>query len=303
MGLQHILGIIFAIIVLGLLGVYYFAPFDRLEFTSNPPNYNFSLDSQVSLDNIQFYSNMRFPSKYISYKLSNCPLQKQNDIEYAIEIIENLTILDFYPVVSDEDLSVSCNETMRYEGNMFVAGEGGPGQIIQSGKYYVIVKAKVLLIRESNCERPNIAIHEIFHALGFSHSNNENNIMYNYTHCKQIIGDEIPQLINELYAIPSSPNLIIENASAIINGRYLDINISVRNVGLGDSRKAHIYVKGGESVIREIDLKELGVGNGVMVGVGNLWVNKGIESLELFIDYPNEELNKTDNNLYLELKE
>ena len=58
---------------------------------------------------------------------------------------------------------------------LFIAGEGGPSNITKSGDFSVITHGSILLIKESKCERPNIAIHELLHALGFDHSENPNN--------------------------------------------------------------------------------------------------------------------------------
>lgn len=296
------LGVIFVILVVILLGVYYFMPFKELEFEVHQGNYNFSIN-ESSLDNMQFYPNMRYPSKYISYKISNCSIKKKEDMRDAFDILENITILDFYPISSDEDISVTCDERARFEKNMFVAGEGGPRKIVKSGDYNVILSGMVLLIRDSSCKRPNIAIHELLHALGFKHSENPNNIMYNYTSCKQTIGEDIPALLDELYLIPSSPDLTFEGVSANMHGRYLDMNMTVRNVGLGESREAKIYIKMGESVLKEVELIELEIGGGRMISLSNLWVSKiNIDEIILEINYDFDELDKENNNISLKIK-
>ncbi len=276
-------------------------PFNELEFSSGPKNYNFSIEGNAS--SIQFYPNMRYPNKDISYKITDCPLQKQGEMLQAFEILNNLTVLNFNPVASGEEITITCDERTRFEGNMFIAGEGGPTKIVKSGGFNVILSGMVLLLRESKCPNPNVGIHELLHALGFIHSNNKHNIMYNYTNCDQTIGAEIPNLIEELYETPAKPNLIVEDASARMSGRYLDLNFSVRNMGLADSNAAVIEIRMDDRLLKEIDLEALELGSGQIIGLSNLFVSRfdeGKLELEIVYDYP--ELYKEDNTLLLVLK-
>ena len=300
MGIKAILGAIFIIIVFGLIGIYYFMPFSELEFTSNPLNYNFTIDGNTS--NMQFYSNMRFEEKELSYKISDCNIKKQEEMRTAFEIMENLTVLSFYPVSDNEDITVTCDERAKFEGGMFIAGEGGPTQVVRAGLYNVISHGKILLLRTSDCERPNVAIHELLHVLGFVHSNNPNNVMYNYTSCKQTVGDDIPNLINELYSIPNYPDLVFENASARMNGRYLDLEMTVKNFGLEESKPTLIKINMKDDTLKEIELEGLGIGNGKIISVSNVFVGKlNIEDIELVIDYSEKELDKENNKIILEI--
>ena len=302
MSVKTILSALFIVVAMSMIIIYYFMPFSELEFSANVGNYNFTLDGEEVKD-MQFYQNMRFESKHISYKIHNCTIAKTENMRDAFDIVENLTILQFNPAADNEDLTITCDEREKFEGGMFIAGEGGPTRIIQSGMYSVITHGKILLIRASKCERPNIALHELFHALGFTHSTNPNNVMYNFTNCKQTIGDDIPDLINDLYSVPSHPDLIIENASAYMHGRYLDLNISVRNVGLGESVKSLVNVKMGDSIVREVEVDPLTVGIGQVITIRNIRVWKlSIEYIEMGIEYPHVELDKTNNKLNLVLK-
>ena len=133
--------------------------------------------------------------------------------------------------------------------NYFVAGEGGPTNISSTNDFNVITHGQVLLLRDSDCPTPNVATHELLHALGFAHSTNPNNVMYPVTNCDQTIGQDIPELINTLYSTPSYSDLSFANASAIIHGRYLDTNISISNNGLNDSEQGNIgYLRRWKSV-------------------------------------------------------
>jgi len=105
MGLKGILTIIISLILISSI-FFYFIPLNTLEFISVPENNNFSLfqfDEQM-----QFYPNMRYASNEISYQISNCILQKENDMTNAFAIVENLTSLKFKPVLNDEEISITC---------------------------------------------------------------------------------------------------------------------------------------------------------------------------------------------------
>src|SRR4030065_2906540 len=115
MGRKSILTILFLLLVV-LLMAFYFIPFNTSNFYSTGNN-NFSITPGSEM---QFYPNMRFPDPEISYKISNCPLQKQNDMKFAFEILENLTSLEFYSVGGNEEISVTCEERARVENGLFI---------------------------------------------------------------------------------------------------------------------------------------------------------------------------------------
>jgi len=294
------LSFLFFLIVIGLLLFYWFIPFGKTSFETK--SYNFNLENQTS--EMQFYENMRFLEKDISYKIYDCPLKKSNDMEQAFEIIANKTILDFYEVNLGEDIIVTCDSKNKLEEGMFIAGEGGPTNISISGKFNIILHGKILLIKESDCQLPNVALHELLHVLGFNHSENENNLMYPYLNCKQTIGEDMLNLIDELYSIENLPDLAFENVSALMNGKYLDTNVSVRNNGLKISENVKVNIYSDDKFVKEIDFGELDVGRGKEIRIQNVWVSKiNIEQLRFEIDYNYDELEKTNNNLFLKIKD
>ncbi len=298
-----ILLMVFTLVMVILLTVYLFIPYNMNELDfSKPENSNFNLEGNYS--KMQFYNNMRFPSTDISYRISpDCNLQKKASMEEAFEIIENLTILNFYPVSFDEEIIVDCDSKTRIEGGMFIAGEGGPTNITVSGDLNIIFKGKILLLREPKCSKPNVALHELFHVLGFDHSENQDNIMYEITKCSQTIGDDIPAFINDIYSIPSYPDLAFEDAQGNLNGKYLNANLSVRNQGIIDSKNTKILIYADDKMVKEINLEGLKVGYGTKISLYNIWVNKiSIDKITFVINSSFDEMSIENNQLVLNLK-
>ena len=125
--------------------------------------------------------------------------------------------------------------------------------------------------------------------------------MYPVSKCKQEIGDDMIELINELYLIPQQPDLIIENATAIINGKYLDAQISVRNQGLIISPESKLVISIGDDRIKELKLERIDVGYGRVITLTNLFVFKlSINEIKFEIENELIELDKENNIVVLE---
>ena len=95
-----VLGIVFTIFVVFLLVFYWIIPRNVMDFGIKVGHSNFSISSEYK--EMQFYKNMRFSTPRISYRIFDCPLQKEDEMEYAFEIMSNLTMLDFYFVDNNE---------------------------------------------------------------------------------------------------------------------------------------------------------------------------------------------------------
>ena len=305
MTLIKFLSMLLTLGIIAMLAIYFFLPFNfnTTEFLiKKPAHTNFSLNNS-SLQDMQFYKNLIYPTKQISYKISACHLQKEGPIERAFDIIENKTILDFRSVTTNEDISVRCDSKIKSEERFFIAGEGGPTNITITDNFNVILHGSVLLLRESKCSEPNIGLHEIFHALGFDHSSNPRNIMYNLSKCDQEISKDMINLIEEIYSYPSYADLAFQNVSAKMSGRFLDLNLTVKNNGLKKSENSIIKIYADEKLIEELDLEPMEIGTGRIVRLQNLLVTKiSINELKLIIEYTHNELDKLNNEIVLEIK-
>ena len=249
--LSSIFTIVIFLIIVSLLFSYFFLPYPGNDLflksgDVNAPSYDNS--------SIQFYSNMRFPDKTISYKISDCPIKKTSDMEDSFIILENLTSLNFYPVTDNEQVIITCSsETRESEQNgFFIAGEGGPLNITLTDNFNVIQKGKILLLRDLKCENPNVGIHELLHVLGFTHSQNPDSIMYEVSKCSQVITSDIVNEINRLYSTSSLTDLVVNNLTASTHGRYLDVSFSVVNHGLKESEGADAIILINEEEIERI---------------------------------------------------
>ena len=301
MGWKIFLSFVFFLMVIFLLAFYWIFPSDSFEFGIKTRNSNFSIGA-LSGD-MQFYPNMRYPNQKISYQIYDCPLQKKNDMERAFDILANKTILNFYPIYNNEEISVKCDSKTRIESNMFIAGEGGPTNITKTDKFSVIYNGEILLIKESQCENPNVAIHELLHALGFKHSNNPDNIMYNFSKCSQTIGDDMTITIDNIYSYPSYADINIENVSAVMHGIYFDVNLTVMNEGLIDSGDAKIKIYADNKMIKELDLTSIGIGYGRVVSLYNIFIKQmSVDELKIVAETDFNELDKTNNEVLLQIK-
>ncbi len=299
MAMKSVVGLLFLLIVLVLLGIYWFFPIGTTEFIIVNQSNN---GGNLSYSTLQFYKNMRFPENKISYRIENCPLKKKDDMVRAFEMIEEISPLNFYVSLNPE-ISITCDSTARIEEGLFIAGEGGPTNITQAENFNVINSGSILLLRESSCSFPNIAVHELLHVLGFDHTSNENDIMYPISSCSQSITSETIQKLNELYSIPSLPDLVIEEASGVMHGKYLDVNISLRNNGLKASPQTEIKVFAGDDVVKELNVDALLVGYGRIISLTNIWISKlSVDEIKIEIASDFEELKKENNVVILKIK-
>lgn len=255
----------------------------------------------------QFYPNIRFSNKIISYEIeSACSLEKREEVERAFDILSDNTVLMFREVIDKPEISILCSNIAPKpeQKNHFIAGEGGPTVIINTSLYSVIFKAQVSLYRTEKCSTPNVAIHEILHALGFEHINNEKDILYPVTNCDQKVGEETIKEINSLYAVDSAPDLSIEKVSANRSRFYLNFDISVSNLGLKKSKPVFLKVySDGELVKVFEDLGEIEVGVSKSLFVQNIKVPARVGNITFEIEQMpfTEEISLINNKAFLSL--
>jgi len=304
MGWKFVLSLFFFMLVVILLIFYWILPIgDLIEFKISGGSSNFTLNASLNTS-MQFYENMRYQSSEISYKIDSCPLAREDEMKRAFVFLENSTILNFYEVGEDEEISVTCEDSVIGEEGLFIAGEGGVTNVVVTENFNVIFNGMIILIRETKCPDPIIGTHELLHALGFDHSDNPNNIMYPTVNCKQTIGEDLIEHVSWLYSFPTLPDLFFENASASMKGGYLDFTMTIRNQGLENSENSTLIIYADNKSIKEFEIEPIPIGSGRIVILSKVFVmQRNIQKLELFIEHNSEELNKNNNHLLLEIKE
>jgi len=124
--------------------------------------------------------------------------------------------------------------------------------------------------------------------------------MYNISECSQTIGEEIPQEIKRLYSTPTQEDLVIESATATMNGKYFDTNVSIRNQGLKKSKESILKISIDKRQLKEIKIPELDIGYGTFIELKNIWIPEiSINQIEYNLDYNETELDKKNNWLVL----
>ncbi|MEK6928733.1 MAG: matrixin family metalloprotease [Nanoarchaeota archaeon] len=250
-------------------------------------------------NNVQFYPRMRYVDREIRYSIDvKCDLKKQNDILEALSLISSQTLLRFYESENNTQISFVCSEIepSLEQKNHFVAGEGGPTEIINTSLYYVIFSGKVSLFRTEKCPEPKIALHEILHALGFDHNSNENSIMYPITKCDQQFEKYIIDEINELYKTDSLPDLAIYDVSASKTGRYLDFKIEIDNQGLKDVINASLNIIVNSNIESTFNLEGISIGTRKIMTAENVKVSLDSEEIVFMVKSDSEKEISLENN-------
>lgn len=244
-------------------------PMQTISFES----YSANISADFPLESVQFYPNMRFKDRRISYSVETlCSDKKREDIASALEILSEKTILTFYEDEDNRGITFLCSEIApepEQKGH-FIAGEGGPTEIINNSVYSVILAAKVSLYRDEVCDEPKIALHEILHAFGFDHNSNKKSIMYPITDCNQELDDYLINDINLIYSVESKPDLAIEGVNAAKNGRYINFNLNITNIGLQDVLDAVLAVSINNEHAKDYDLGVIEIGTKKSLNVENL---------------------------------
>ncbi len=294
------------IMVLALIGGIYFFWLNfpvNLEYNTYVANATAHLPAQ----SYQFYPNMRYVNKTITYEIApECSAKKRENIGSAFSILEQQTSLSFIPVGRKGEIVFFCTNLPPdpESSGHFVAGEGGPTQIVNTTQYAVILAGKVSLYRPEKCGQPIIALHEILHALGFDHTSDKRSIMFPITDCEQEVDPFIINQINALYEPEPRPDLAIERVDAKALGRYLNFEISVANYGLVDAQNATLILSTGSEYIKSFPMEDIGLGQRKTLTVSNVRIPRAVGNLSFtMVVGPGEsELSLANNHALVELQ-
>ena len=251
-----------------------------------------------------FGENLRFNHNLISYSIDEgCDSERRGDMRSAFNIFSSkVKIVSFYEVEADGDIMIGCsNEFIELSDRLFAAGEGGPSRIINTSGFKLIEEGKVILYNGRDCDYPFVALHGVVHVVGFDHSADPNNIMFNVSDCGQRMSDDMIELMVQLYSIEALADARISNLDAVLHGAYLDFNISVLNEGLVDIDGFDLDIVADGDVVESLDLGRLEVGFGRTLKVQNMRVGWGVEEVGFVLDPSDNvrELNEGNNAVIL----
>lgn len=278
-------------------------PLQTQEFKAN------NVDSKilnVYTNGTQFYPNMRYPDRIISYSIAdNCDPKKKKSIEDAFSILSSRTILSFNQIQNNGEISIFCSNIAPepQDAKHFVAGEGGPKEIYSSGSYYVIISGQVSLYRDEKCAEPKIALHEILHALGFDHNGNSESILYPVTSCDEKLDQYITDEIDRLYSIESASDLAITDVHAEKAGKYLSFTIEITNSGLIDAMDVNLSLYAGDEKIRDFEFQGISIGNKKKLSASNVVIPRdaGKITFQAYLTDGSNEISLDNNKVELNI--
>lgn len=268
------------------------------------PEHSFYDNFSSYNEEMQFYPNMRFAKAPITYSQYDCKERENQQFQNAFSIIELQSGLGFKQEDNGE-IKIFCGqEAPKVESNTFVAGEGGPKLIVNTGLYYVILDAEVYIFKSLDCNQPIVELHELLHALGFEHSTDERSLMYNYSSCDQVLTPDISKKLKELYAQEALPDLYFGKVEAQTEGRYLNFKVEIKNRGLSKAQTFKLSVYSSGSKIKDFDIGEIDLGEGRILEVENLkaaGLLDSIKAVRFRIDEANtvREISETNNEATL----
>jgi hypothetical protein len=300
--------VLFMLIIMLTLGLSFFwYNLQSDTATYEPYQENLSLPS-LSFTSSQFYPNMRFASKEISFSFEpSCNLQKRTEVTNAFFILSEKTVLKFTQIQDIGDIYVKCSgeapdEIVKKENGKeyYVAGEGGPTEALNlTNGYYLIKKGKIVLFRNEKCQQPQLATHEILHVLGFDHSSNTQSIMYPVTNCEQTLDYDIIEQIRKVYEKPSLPDVVIEYVNASTSFSGLSFYLVVTNIGFVEANKINVEVFAGNTKVINYSLGTILPGVKKTLEVQHVHVPRKSNLLVFSISADQKELTLTNNRAEL----
>ena len=78
----------------------------------------------------------------------------------------------------------------------------------------------------------------------------------------------------------------MENASAVMHGKYLDASFIVTNNGLKDSRHSTVRIYADNEMVKEFEMEELQIGYGRKITLQNIFILQiSVDRLKFVVSY------------------
>ncbi len=309
--------VLLAILLVILIAVLAFLVYILYQYLPGSPQ-NFTANikpSKLEIGNLsykikQFYPNMKFNHNSISYKIhSDCSNEKKERMISAFNELSNkVGVISFYYNNENFDIEVSCSErtNLSIQKDFFIAGEGGPKEIIRTGNYNIITSGVILLYDNAKgvkCSWPNIELHELLHVFGFAHSEDENSLMYSYLEsCNQVLDEDIINSLKKLYSQENLAELYFKEVIAVKRGRYLDFNITIENSGDIDANNVILTVLDNGKRLKDFNLNDMPFGTSLIFSVTYFELgSRSSNNIKLIIDMSNSIKEFDEENNIVEL--
>ncbi len=295
--LTTIITIILTLIIISLIYLYLIYPHLPAEPRQLKIKQNIKNLPDVSSEIKMFYPNMRFTHNNLTYSFESCNEEKQKKMKQAFLEISSRTPLTFTETIKENaDIQIGCSDDyLEKEKNIFIAGEGGPSEILNSSWYPAILKGKIQLY-DSKCDEPVVELHELLHVFGFDHINKTDYIMYPYVNCNFHLNQEYINILNNLYSVPAKPELHFDSLNAVKKGSYLDFDVWVANQGLTKATNVKLKISSNKGEIKSFNLQEIPFGLRKNIKVTNVKLpSRNIEQIQFKIITSENEYSKENN--------
>jgi len=245
-------------------------------------------------------------------------LQQKNpeyvaDVRRALDVWQSTGIVSFTVVDNPEaDITIEWVPNLKEKATDTLGNTDL--KFINITQFGIIQNATIELLTKSESRQlnskdmTNLALHEIGHAIGLQHVN-EDDIMNPTLTIPSNAVKEISigntNNLQELYKSPAKPDLRIGGVNATKatftrfgqNYFYLNISVEIQNVGLVDAKSFNVQLRTDSLVVNEASQAGLEIGNFLNVFHGNLRIDRNFTSVHVGIDTQNaiDELNETNN--------